>query len=159
MTPRCRRWSGGSVSRNEHTRTRYVKLLEQESLLADSGALDAERLQEVDGAAVQALVCRSEALPLQEERARLLREVNNCDKVLPNLVSVCNLSDLLGSNAGRRQLQQAVRSCCRKSGPACWEKCVRQCGDTSQSWQPDNATVYGAHLWRHDLYDVRQSFL
>lgn len=80
--------------------------------------MDAERLQEVDGAAVQALVCRSEALPLQEERARLLREVNNYDKVVPNLISVCNLSDdqwnlpwksrklatsildLLGSNAG-----------------------------------------------------------
>lgn len=49
----------------------------QDSLLADPRALDANRLQEADGAAMQALIRRKEPLPLQEERARLLREVRS----------------------------------------------------------------------------------
>jgi hypothetical protein len=47
----------------------------QASLDADPAALDAERLATVDGPALQGLLRRAQPLPLQEERARLLREV------------------------------------------------------------------------------------
>jgi hypothetical protein len=50
-------------------------VLLQESLAADAAALDGERLAAVDGPALQGLLQRKAPLPLQEERARLLREV------------------------------------------------------------------------------------
>lgn len=53
----------------------------QESLTADTGALDAERLAAVDGPALQGLLRRAQPLPLQEERARLLREVRCIIKI------------------------------------------------------------------------------
>ncbi|KAI8462903.1 MAG: hypothetical protein J3K34DRAFT_527409 [Monoraphidium minutum] len=45
------------------------------SMLEDIGCLDAEKLATIDGAGVRALVRWGRDLPLQEERARLLREV------------------------------------------------------------------------------------
>lgn len=47
----------------------------QASLEEDEHALDAARLAGMDGAGVQALLRRPGPVPLQEERARLLREV------------------------------------------------------------------------------------
>ncbi len=48
----------------------------QASVLRDSSCLDAARLAEMTSEGLQALVGWKRALPLQEERARLLREVS-----------------------------------------------------------------------------------
>lgn len=47
----------------------------RDTLLADPGALDAERLAAIDGTGVRRLLRWPRALPLEGERARLLREV------------------------------------------------------------------------------------
>lgn len=47
----------------------------KQALLADPGALDAARLASIDGPGVRALLGWPRALPLEAERARLLREV------------------------------------------------------------------------------------
>ena len=54
--------------------------LAQASLEEDEHVLDAARLACVDGAGVQVLLRRPTPLPLQEERARLLREVGDGEK-------------------------------------------------------------------------------
>ena len=49
--------------------------------------LDASRLAAMDGAAVQALLRRPGPVPLQEERARLLREVRRpAGALYPNML-------------------------------------------------------------------------
>jgi hypothetical protein len=53
-----------------------VVVLYQDALADDPKALEAERLAQIDGPSVQRLVRWPRPLPLQEERARLLREVN-----------------------------------------------------------------------------------
>ena len=44
--------------------------------MEDEHALDSKRLAVMDGPALQALLRRESPMPLQDERARLLREVS-----------------------------------------------------------------------------------
>ena len=67
----------------------------QASLEEDEHVLDAARLACIDGAGVQTLLRRPTPLPLQEERARLLREVEDgegWEQGVPNHEPVTALS-------------------------------------------------------------------
>ena len=59
------------------TLTLPVASCPQECLQADEHALDSRRLAVIDGPGVQSLLRRPKPLPLQDERARLLREVRS----------------------------------------------------------------------------------
>ena len=58
--------------------------------MEDEHALDSKRLAVMDGPALQALLGRKSPMPLQDERARLLREVSMLQILRPVEVASCH---------------------------------------------------------------------
>lgn len=79
----------------------------QASVEADPAALDAQRLQHMDGLALQTLLRCNVPLPQQEERARLLREVTLLVLSLP--LSLQSIT--AGAAATQRVAAAAERAC------------------------------------------------